>query len=88
MKTSLKLLALLLAAGLPSAAFAEIFGARLPATFTAANLIALFAMASIALLLATDYSPRTRLRAFSAATHASAAPAARRSANEAHRLAA
>jgi hypothetical protein len=65
MKTSLKLIALLLAAGYPCVAFAEFLGARVPSVINAENTVALFSAALVALLMLGDYARR---RTFSVAT--------------------
>lgn len=56
MKTSLKLIALLIAAGYPCVAFAEFLGASVPAVINAENLVALFSAALVGLLMTADYS--------------------------------
>ena len=58
MKTSLKLIALLLAAGYPVAAFAQFAGARMPAALNAQNVVGLFTAVFVGLMLLKDYSPR------------------------------
>ena len=60
MKTSLKITALLLAASFPCAAFAEIFGADLPAPLNVENAAMLFSMLLIGLTLIGDYSRSSR----------------------------
>lgn len=64
MKTSLKITALLLAASFPCSAFAEIFGADLPAPLNVENIATLFSMLLISLTLIRDYS-RSSQSAFS-----------------------
>jgi len=83
---TIKLFALLLAAGYPCVAFAEFLGAHVPASFNAENSLGLFSAAVIALTLITDYSRRSRL--FAAATPAVAPAAVCARATESHRLAA
>jgi hypothetical protein len=58
MKTSLKLIALLIAAGYPVAALAQFAGASLPATLDAQNIAGLFTAVFVGLMLLADYSPR------------------------------
>ncbi len=57
MKTSLKLIALLLAAGYPVAAFAQFAGAQVPAALNAQNVVGLFTAVFVGLMLLKDYSP-------------------------------
>ena len=56
MKTSLKLIALLLAAGFPVAAFAQFAGAQVPAALNVQNAAGLFTAVFVGLLLLKDYS--------------------------------
>lgn len=56
MKTSLKLIALLLAAGYPVAAFAQFAGAQLPAVINAQNTAGAFTAVFVGLMLIKDYS--------------------------------
>ena len=56
MKTSLKLIALFIAAGYPCVAFAEFLGASVPAALNAENAVALFSGVIVALLMIGDYS--------------------------------
>lgn len=56
MKTSLKLIALLLAAGYPVAAFAQFAGAQVPAAINAENTVGLFTAVFVGLMLLKDYS--------------------------------
>ena len=56
MKTSLKLLALLIAAGTPVAALAQFAGARLPAVINAQNAVGVFTAVFVGLMLIKDYS--------------------------------
>ncbi len=58
MKTSLKLIALLIAAGYPCVAFAEFLGAPVPSAINAENVVALFSAALVGLLMIGDYSDR------------------------------
>ena len=58
MKTSLNLIALLIAAGTPVAAFAHFAGAHLPAALNAENIAGLFTAVFVGLMLLKDYSPR------------------------------
>ena len=58
MKTSLKLIALLLAVGTPVAAFAQFAGAQMPAALNAQNVAGLFTAVFVGLMLLKDYSPR------------------------------
>ena len=64
MKTSLKLIALLLAAGYPCVAFAQFAGAQLPAIINTQNTAAVFTAVFVGLMLIKDYSrPSLRLPA-------------------------
>jgi hypothetical protein len=56
MKTSLKLIALLLAAGYPVAAFAQFVGASIPAVANAQNVAVLSTIMLVGLMLLKDYS--------------------------------
>jgi hypothetical protein len=67
MKTSLKLFALVLAAGYPVAAFAQFAGATLPAAINAQNVAGLFTAVFVGLMLLKDYSPRRLSLAISTA---------------------
>ena len=58
MKTSLKLIALLLAAGYPCVAFAQFAGAQVPAFINAQNTASLFTVVFVGLMLLKDYAPR------------------------------
>jgi len=58
MKTSLKLIALLLAVGYPVAAFAQFAGAQVPAVINAHNTASVFTVVFVGLMLLNDYSPR------------------------------
>ena len=58
MKTSLKLIALLLAAGYPCVAFAQFAGAQVPAAINAQNAASLFTVVFVGLMLLKDYAPR------------------------------
>lgn len=58
MKTSLKLIALLLAAGYPCVALAQFAGAQLPAVINAENAAGLFTAVFVGLMLLKDYAPR------------------------------
>jgi hypothetical protein len=58
MKTSLKLLALLVAAGYPVAAFAQFGGAAVPAVANVQNVAGLFTAVFVGLMLLKDYAPR------------------------------
>ncbi len=59
MKTSLKLIALVLAAGYPCLAVAEIFGAKLPTVLNFESVATLFSLLLIGLTLVGDYSRRS-----------------------------
>jgi hypothetical protein len=56
MKTSLKLIALLIAAGMPVAAFAQFAGAQMPAVLNAQNVVGVFTAVFVGLMLLKDYS--------------------------------
>jgi hypothetical protein len=56
MKTSLKLIALVLAAGYPCVAFAQFAGAHIPATLSAESVVGLFTAVFVGLMLIKDYS--------------------------------
>lgn len=56
MKTSLKLIALLLAAGYPCVAFAQFAGAQVPAIINAQNTAGVFTAVFVGLMLIKDYS--------------------------------
>ena len=56
MKTSLKLIALLIAAGTPVAALAQFAGAHLPAALNTQNIAGAFTVVFVGLLLLKDYS--------------------------------
>ena len=56
MKTSLKLIALLLAAGYPCVAFAQFAGAHVPAVINVQNTVGVFTAVFIGLMLTKDYS--------------------------------
>ena len=56
MKTSLKLIALLLAAGYPVAAFAQFAGASIPATASLPAIAGAFTAVFVGLMLLKDYS--------------------------------
>ena len=56
MKTSLKLIALLVAAGYPCVAFAQFVGARIPAFINAQNTAGVFTAVFVGLMLIEDYS--------------------------------
>ena len=58
MKTSLKLIALLIAAGYPVAAFAQFAGAPIPAALNAQNVVGLFTAVFVGLMLLKDYAPQ------------------------------
>lgn len=58
MKTSLKFIALIIAAGTPVAAFAQFAGAQIPAALNAQNAVGLFTAVFVGLMLLKDYSPR------------------------------
>lgn len=58
MKSSLKLIALLIAADTPVVAFAQFAGAHLPAARDAVNIAGLFTAVFVGLMLLRDYSPR------------------------------
>jgi len=84
MKTSLKLIALLLAAGFPCVAFAEMLGASIPAIANTENVVTVFSFALLGLTMITDYTRRSRTLTVVAPT---AVPAPRAS-RENHCLAA
>ena len=58
MKTSLSLLALLLALALPAEAFAGLAGLPVPAVLNSENTLALFFATFVLLILIADYRPR------------------------------
>ena len=58
MKTSLKLIALVIAAGYPCLALAQVAGARLPAAINAENTVGAFTAVFVGLMLLKDYAPR------------------------------
>jgi hypothetical protein len=58
MKTSLQLIALLLAAGYPCVAFAQFAGAPVPAALDVQNIAGVFTAVFVGLMLLKDYSPR------------------------------
>jgi len=58
MKTSLSLLALLLALALPAEAFAGLAGLPVPAVLNAENTLGLFFATFVLLILIADYQPR------------------------------
>ena len=60
MKTSLKLIALILAAGYPCVAFAQFAGAQVPAFINAQNTAGLFTAVFVGLMLIKDYSRPSR----------------------------
>jgi hypothetical protein len=60
MKTSLKVLALSLAVGFPSALLAEASGLRVPAVFDAQYALSAYFAAFIVLVSVSDYSRRSR----------------------------
>ena len=60
MKTSLKLIALLIAAGYPVVALAEFAGISIPSTFTPEYVLGLFIAAFVSLIFFSDYSRRLR----------------------------
>ena len=66
MKTSLKLIALLIAAGYPVAAFAQFAGAQVPSIINAQNIASVFTAVFVGLMLLKDYSRRTPSLAVSA----------------------
>ena len=67
MKTSLKLIALLLAAGYPCVAFAQFVGAKVPAFINAQNAAGVFTAVFVSLMLIKDYSrPSLSLRSTTA----------------------
>jgi hypothetical protein len=82
MKTSLKLIALVLAAGYPCLAIAEVLGAKLPAVLNFENVATLFSLSLIGLTLVGDYSRRPS----SLASRSAIAPTEPN--HETHRLAA
>jgi hypothetical protein len=58
MKTLLSLISLITAAGFPCLAFAELAGARLPASVNAETALAVFATSSLLLIALFDYTRR------------------------------
>ncbi len=56
MKNQIKLLALVLAAGLPCVAFAQVAGANLPTSFNTESVFGAFAIVGIVLGAVSDYS--------------------------------
>ena len=61
MKTTLKVLALFLAAALPSSFAAELAGAHLPAALDAGNVFLAFVSTLVVLTMLSEYSPAPRL---------------------------
>ncbi len=59
MKTSLKIIALVLAVGYPVAAFAQFAGASIPAVANAQNVAVVSTVLLVALMLIRDYSRPT-----------------------------
>ena len=84
MKTSLKVIALLLAAGVPSAALAATIDASIPVLANVEFAVIAFTVAFFALMVVSDYTRRSRNRTFSTR----APVAARGASHERHRLAA
>jgi hypothetical protein len=60
MKTSLKVVALVLIASVPSVAFAEMLGVHVPAVLSVENTATCFAMLILGLIVISDYSRRSR----------------------------
>ena len=60
MKTSLKIIALLIAAGYPVVALAEFAGLNVPSYFTPEYVVGLFVASLVGLTLFSDYSRRLR----------------------------
>ncbi len=60
MKTSLKLIALLLAAGFPCVALADLAGLNVSSSIAPESLLGLFTTAGVALIFLGDYSRRGR----------------------------
>ncbi len=58
MKTTIKIIALLTAAGYPCVAFADMLGASLPAAINLETTGALFVSALVSLMFISDYSRR------------------------------
>ena len=58
MKTLLRFISLVTAAGFPCLAFAELAGARLPASVNAETTLAVFASSSLLLIALFDYTRR------------------------------
>jgi hypothetical protein len=74
MKTLLNILSLLLAAGFPSALFAQFAGANLPTAFDSGTMFIAFAIVTTLLTTFSDYSRCTRamtLKTSGAVPHAS-----------------
>lgn len=85
MKTTIKVIALLIAAGYPCVAFAEFAGASIPSALNAENALIAFSIALAVLLMIGDYSRRAF--AFNSPARLGAKPVTR-SKRESHRLAA
>ncbi len=82
MKTAITAIALLIAAGYPCVAFAEVLGASFPSAINGENALAAFTAAVAVLLIVSDYSRRSIAHR---ATSYSRTPFRKR---ESHRLAA
>jgi xanthine/uracil permease len=74
MKNNIKLLALVLAAGLPCVAFAQVAGANLPTSLNTESVFGAFAIIGITLGAVSDYSRTFRPLPLTAARSVSAAP--------------
>lgn len=59
MKTTIKVIALLIAAGYPCVAFAEFLGAPIPSAINGENALAAFTAVVAVLLMVGDYSRRS-----------------------------
>lgn len=82
MKTSLKSIAVLLAAGYPCVAVAEFFGISVPSVFTNEIALGIYTALLVGLIMLVDYSRRPYPRV------ARCVPPAPRAGGERHRLAA
>ena len=74
MKNQIKLLALVLAAGLPCVAFAQVAGAHLPTALNTESVFGAFAIVGIVLGAVSDYSRKFQPLPLNATRAVSAAP--------------
>ena len=74
MKNNIKLLALLLAAGIPCVAFAQVAGANLPTTLNTESVFGAFTLIGIMLGAVRDYARPFRPLPLTAARSVSSAP--------------